>query len=89
MTLVTLVTDWQRLFQTKCTGCTFPVEPGDRWIEALDANWHSECFVCGVSVIYHLKPFGIRPEAGHVQMVSLLVIPELPGQAGRQALLSP
>jgi len=40
--------DWQRLFQTKCTGCTYPVEPGDKWIEALDANWHSECFVCGV-----------------------------------------
>ena len=41
--------DWQRLFQTKCVGCTYPVEPGDKWIEALDANWHSECFVCGVS----------------------------------------
>ncbi|XP_067944774.1 PDZ and LIM domain protein 7-like isoform X2 [Watersipora subatra] len=40
--------DWQRLFQTKCTGCSYPVEPGDKWIEALDANWHSECFVCGV-----------------------------------------
>ncbi|XP_067935330.1 PDZ and LIM domain protein 7-like isoform X2 [Watersipora subatra] len=40
--------DWQRLFQTKCAGCNFPVEPGDRWIEALNTNWHSECFSCNV-----------------------------------------
>ncbi|KAF6019020.1 PDLIM5 [Bugula neritina] len=50
--------DWQRLFQTKCSGCTFPVEPGDKWIEALGANWHSECFVCGVCKIQlEGKPF--------------------------------
>jgi len=38
--------DWQARFQTKCFGCQFPVEPGDRWIEAMSHNWHSECFNC-------------------------------------------
>lgn len=38
--------DWAQLFQTKCFGCQFPIEPGDRWVEALNENWHSECFNC-------------------------------------------
>ncbi|ELU02263.1 hypothetical protein CAPTEDRAFT_163591 [Capitella teleta] len=38
--------DWGQLFQTKCYGCEFPIEPGDRWVEALNENWHSECFNC-------------------------------------------
>jgi hypothetical protein len=38
--------DWQAMFQTKCYGCQFPIEPGDRWVEALNENWHSECFNC-------------------------------------------
>lgn len=38
--------DWQAMFQTKCYGCQFPIEPGDRWVEALGQNWHSECFNC-------------------------------------------
>lgn len=38
--------DWAQLFQTKCYGCQFPIEPGDRWVEALNENWHSECFNC-------------------------------------------
>jgi len=38
--------DWQAMFQTKCFGCQFPIESGDRWVEALDQNWHSECFNC-------------------------------------------
>lgn len=38
--------DWAAMFQTKCYGCDFPIEPGDRWVEALNANWHSECFNC-------------------------------------------
>lgn len=39
-------TDWAAMFQTKCYGCQFPIEPGDRWVEALSQNWHSECFNC-------------------------------------------
>jgi len=38
--------DWAQLFQTTCYGCQFPIEPGDRWVEALNDNWHSECFNC-------------------------------------------
>lgn len=38
--------DWALMFQTKCYGCQFPIEPGDRWVEALNENWHSECFNC-------------------------------------------
>jgi hypothetical protein len=38
--------DWGAMFQTKCFGCQFPIEPGDRWVEALSNNWHSECFNC-------------------------------------------
>lgn len=38
--------DWGQMFQTKCYGCQFPIEPGDRWVEALQQNWHSECFNC-------------------------------------------
>ena len=40
--------DWALMFQTKCYGCQFPIEPGDRWVEALNENWHSECFNCSV-----------------------------------------
>jgi uncharacterized protein YbaR (Trm112 family) len=38
--------DWAAMFQTKCHGCQFPIEPGDRWVEALNQNYHSECFNC-------------------------------------------
>ncbi|XP_059143945.1 PDZ and LIM domain protein 7-like isoform X3 [Physella acuta] len=38
--------DWASMFQTMCSGCNFPVEPGDRWVEAMGKNFHSECFNC-------------------------------------------
>lgn len=38
--------DWGVMFQTKCFSCEFPIEPGDRWVEALNQNWHAECFNC-------------------------------------------
>ncbi|CAL1528979.1 unnamed protein product [Lymnaea stagnalis] len=38
--------DWASMFQTMCSGCNFPIEPGDRWVEALGKNFHSECFNC-------------------------------------------
>ena len=40
---------WNELFTTKCYGCEFPIEPSDRWVEALGQNWHAECFNCAVS----------------------------------------
>ncbi|BFZ02941.1 hypothetical protein BsWGS_05980 [Bradybaena similaris] len=39
-------TDWAAMFQTMCSGCDFPIEPGDKWVEALGKNFHSECFNC-------------------------------------------
>lgn len=38
--------DWNELFTTKCIACGFPVEAGDRWVEALNNNYHSQCFNC-------------------------------------------
>ncbi|XP_026729985.1 PDZ and LIM domain protein Zasp isoform X2 [Trichoplusia ni] len=40
--------DWNDLFTTKCFACGFPVEAGDRWVEALNNNYHSQCFNCTV-----------------------------------------
>jgi len=49
--------DWNELFTTKCFACGFPVEAGDRWVEALNHNYHSQCFNCTVSVILDLFSF--------------------------------
>lgn len=43
------IADWNELFTTKCVGCGFPIEAGDRWVEALNNNYHSQCFKCTVS----------------------------------------
>ncbi|XP_069124651.1 PDZ and LIM domain protein 5-like isoform X2 [Argopecten irradians] len=43
--------DWKQLFQTMCKGCAFPIEPGDRWVEAMSSNYHSECFNCSTCQI--------------------------------------
>ncbi|XP_069394691.1 LIM domain-binding protein 3-like isoform X9 [Paralichthys olivaceus] len=40
--------DYVSLFSTKCHGCDFPVEAGDKFIEALGHTWHDTCFVCAV-----------------------------------------
>lgn len=39
-------TDWNELFTTKCVSCGFPIEAGDRWVEAINNNYHSQCFNC-------------------------------------------
>lgn len=40
--------DWNDLFTTKCVGCGLPIAAGDRWVEALNNNYHSNCFRCTV-----------------------------------------
>ena len=40
---------WNELYTTKCVMCGFPIEAGDRWVEALNNNYHSQCFNCTVS----------------------------------------
>ncbi|KAM8940153.1 PDZ and LIM domain protein 5 isoform 2-T2 [Pelodytes ibericus] len=41
-------TDYYSLFGTICHGCEFPIEAGDRFLEALGHTWHNTCFVCAV-----------------------------------------
>uniref|UniRef100_A0A8D2Q2Z5 PDZ and LIM domain 5 n=1 Tax=Varanus komodoensis TaxID=61221 RepID=A0A8D2Q2Z5_VARKO len=41
-------TDYYALFGTMCHGCEFPIEAGDRFLEALGYTWHDTCFVCSV-----------------------------------------
>ncbi|XP_075141967.1 PDZ and LIM domain protein 5-like [Leptodactylus fuscus] len=41
-------TDYYSLFGTMCHGCEFPIEAGDRFLEALGHTWHNTCFVCAV-----------------------------------------
>uniref|UniRef100_A0A1I7RU56 Homeobox domain-containing protein n=1 Tax=Bursaphelenchus xylophilus TaxID=6326 RepID=A0A1I7RU56_BURXY len=40
--------DWNQLFTAKCTSCTFPIEAGDKWVEALGGQFHTNCFNCTV-----------------------------------------
>lgn len=38
--------DWSVLFTTKCYNCSYPILAGDKWIEALERNYHANCFRC-------------------------------------------
>jgi hypothetical protein len=38
--------DWNLLFTTKCYTCGYPIQASDKWIEALERNYHSDCFRC-------------------------------------------
>ncbi|XP_075881783.1 PDZ and LIM domain protein 5-like isoform X2 [Nelusetta ayraudi] len=40
--------DFYNLFGTGCHGCEFPIEAGDKFLEALGHIWHDNCFVCAV-----------------------------------------
>lgn len=40
--------DYYSLFGTNCHGCDFPIEAGDKFLEALGFTWHDTCFVCVV-----------------------------------------
>ncbi|OQR78130.1 PDZ and LIM domain protein Zasp-like [Tropilaelaps mercedesae] len=46
--------DWNDLFTSKCFGCGYPIEAGDRWVEALNNNYHSTCFKCTVRILKNL-----------------------------------
>eukprot|EP00106_Octopus_bimaculoides_P001830 XP_014769272.1 PREDICTED: LIM domain-binding protein 3-like isoform X2 [Octopus bimaculoides] len=37
---------WKEMFQAICFGCKYPIDPGDRWVEAMDHSYHSDCFAC-------------------------------------------
>ncbi|XP_041082015.1 PDZ and LIM domain protein 5-like isoform X6 [Polyodon spathula] len=40
--------DYYNMFGTSCHGCDFPIEAGDKFLEALGYIWHDTCFVCSV-----------------------------------------
>ncbi|KAM6440191.1 PDZ and LIM domain protein 5-like [Liasis olivaceus] len=40
--------DYYALFGSMCHGCEFPIEAGDRFLEALGHTWHDTCFVCSI-----------------------------------------
>ncbi|XP_069781791.1 PDZ and LIM domain protein 5a isoform X6 [Narcine bancroftii] len=40
--------DYYNLFGTNCHGCDFPIEAGDKFLQALGHTWHDTCFVCAV-----------------------------------------
>ncbi|XP_035039850.2 PDZ and LIM domain protein 5b isoform X9 [Hippoglossus stenolepis] len=40
--------DFYNLFGTNCHGCDFPIEAGDKFLEAVGHTWHDTCFVCTV-----------------------------------------
>lgn len=43
--------DYEKMFGTKCRGCDFKIDAGDRFLEALGFSWHDTCFVCAVSTL--------------------------------------
>ncbi|XP_048883523.1 PDZ and LIM domain protein 7 [Brienomyrus brachyistius] len=40
--------DYEKMFGTKCHGCDFKIDTGDRFLEALGYSWHDTCFVCAI-----------------------------------------
>ncbi|XP_077589737.1 PDZ and LIM domain protein 7-like [Stigmatopora nigra] len=40
--------DYDKMFGTKCHGCDFKIDAGDRFLEALGYSWHDTCFVCAL-----------------------------------------
>ncbi|CAJ1058129.1 PDZ and LIM domain protein 7 isoform X2 [Xyrichtys novacula] len=43
--------DFEKMFGTKCHGCDFKIDAGDRFLEALGYSWHDTCFVCALCQI--------------------------------------
>lgn len=65
--------DYISLFSTKCHGCDFPVEAGDKFIEALGHTWHDTCFVCAVCTNHRFtKYMQFRGIMSHVFFLSYM-----------------
>ncbi|KAK1884508.1 PDZ and LIM domain protein 5 [Dissostichus eleginoides] len=48
--------DYYNLFGSNCHGCDFPIEAGDKFLEALGSTWHDTCFVCAAFFSKKDKP---------------------------------
>ena len=38
------------MYGATCFACKQKIGANELWVEALDHNWHPQCFVCGVSI---------------------------------------
>jgi len=38
-------------YGVECFGCKQLIGGNELWVEAMDQNWHPECFVCSVSIL--------------------------------------
>lgn len=56
------ISDYIALFSTKCHGCDYPVEAGDKFIEALGHTWHDTCFICAVGSTSNTISFLYTPK---------------------------
>ena len=71
--------DWNELFTTKCVACNFPIAAGDRWVEAINNNYHSTCFRL---VIFATAETGLNPVDSLRYLLPILI--ELPSFSGFQ-----
>uniref|UniRef100_A0A8C3HH91 PDZ and LIM domain 5 n=1 Tax=Chrysemys picta bellii TaxID=8478 RepID=A0A8C3HH91_CHRPI len=60
-------TDYYALFGTMCYGCEFPIEAGDRFLEALGHTWHDTCFVCSGGVHFFCS-WELNRRKGHFRL---------------------
>ncbi|CAF1563997.1 unnamed protein product [Adineta ricciae] len=61
--------DYRRMFQAKCTSCDFPIEPGDKYLEALGGTYHVECFTCSMcQVSLNGQPFVVKNDRPYCRL---------------------
>ncbi|KAF4092493.1 hypothetical protein AMELA_G00021640 [Ameiurus melas] len=66
--------DYEKMFGTKCHGCDFKIDAGDRFLEALGYSWHDTCFVCALC---HVNLEGARPSTRRRISLCVKVTPSL------------
>lgn len=76
-----ILADYYSMFGTNCHGCDFPIEAGDKFLEALGVKWHDTCFVCVVRrLLSPLKRQKVERELWeHLQCASVLGLLRQPG----------
>ncbi|CAF1188188.1 unnamed protein product [Rotaria sordida] len=63
------IEDYRRMFQVKCTSCDFPIEPGDKYLEALGGTYHVECFNCSMcQVSLNGQPFLVKNDRPYCRL---------------------
>ncbi|CAF0813109.1 unnamed protein product [Adineta steineri] len=63
------IEDYRRMFQAKCTSCDFPIEPGDKYLEAMGGTYHVECFNCSMcQVNLNGQPFVVKNDRPYCRL---------------------